>query len=158
MVTMLSMLENLFRHEAWADEQLLSAIAACKAAQDDAEILERLHHTHAVQRAFLHVFQGEQPDPTALERKFDSLDALHASMQRYHHGIGEFVASLSDDALESPITIPWFPNCPMPLAEALTQVVMHSQHHRGQNATRLRNLGGAPPLVDFIVWVSRDRP
>ena len=42
--------------------------------------------------------------------------------------------------------------------EALVQAVMHSQHHRGQNATRLRELGGEPPTTDFIVWLWQGRP
>jgi uncharacterized damage-inducible protein DinB len=37
------------------------------------------------------------------------------------------------------------------------QVVMHSQSHRGQCASRLRAAGGQPPTLDFIVWL-KDRP
>ena len=33
------------------------------------------------------------------------------------------------------------------------QVVMHSEHHRAQVAMRLRALGGAPPVTDYIIWV-----
>ncbi len=35
---------------------------------------------------------------------------------------------------------------------------MHSTHHRGQVAARLRELGGEPPLVDFIAWLWWKRP
>ena len=42
--------------------------------------------------------------------------------------------------------------------EALTQCAMHSQWHRGQNAMRLRELGGEPPAVDLIVWYWKGRP
>ena len=35
---------------------------------------------------------------------------------------------------------------------------MHSQHHRAQNATRLRELGGKPPTTDLIVWYWKGRP
>jgi len=38
------------------------------------------------------------------------------------------------------------------------QAVMHSQWHRGQNATRLRELGGEPPTLDLIVWIANNRP
>jgi uncharacterized damage-inducible protein DinB len=30
---------------------------------------------------------------------------------------------------------------------------MHSEHHRAQVATRLRALGGNPPMTDYILWV-----
>jgi uncharacterized damage-inducible protein DinB len=35
---------------------------------------------------------------------------------------------------------------------------MHSHYHRGQNATRLRELGGEPPPTDLIVWYWKGRP
>ena len=31
-------------------------------------------------------------------------------------------------------------------------------YHRGQNATRLRELGGEPPLTDFVAWLWKGRP
>jgi len=40
----------------------------------------------------------------------------------------------------------------------MQQVVLHSEHHRAQNATRLRELGGAPPPTDYIVWILDGRP
>jgi uncharacterized damage-inducible protein DinB len=54
----------------------------------------------------------------------------------------------------------WFTAPPLwiTVAEALTQCVMHSQHHRGQNAARLRELGGEPPTTDYIVWLWKGRP
>jgi len=56
--------------------------------------------------------------------------------------------------------VPWFKDPPLSLtvAEALTQGAMHSQYHRGQNATRLRDLGGEPPTTDYIVWLWKGRP
>ena len=35
--------------------------------------------------------------------------------------------------------------------------VMHSYGHRAQCATRLRQLGGIPPQMDFVMWL-KDRP
>ncbi len=37
---------------------------------------------------------------------------------------------------------------------------MHGQGtgDRGQNATRLRELGGEPPLTDYIAWLWKGRP
>ena len=35
---------------------------------------------------------------------------------------------------------------------------MHSHYHRGQNATRFRELGGEPPMTDFIVWLRDGQP
>jgi hypothetical protein len=43
------------------------------------------------------------------------------------------------------------------VAQAYMQVCMHSHGHRSQCATRLRALGGEPPVTDFIVWLN-ERP
>jgi len=38
------------------------------------------------------------------------------------------------------------------------QVIIHSTHHRGQVNSRIRELKGEPPLVDFIVWIWLGKP
>ena len=50
------------------------------------------------------------------------------------------------------IPVYWFPGLSLPISDLLMQVAMHSQNHRGQCLTRLRELGGKPPTVDFIVY------
>ena len=48
------------------------------------------------------------------------------------------------------VTVPWFqPPLKISVRHALTQAAMHSHYHRGQNATRLRELGGVPPGTDL---------
>jgi uncharacterized damage-inducible protein DinB len=37
-------------------------------------------------------------------------------------------------------------------------VPMHSQYHRGQVNARLKEVGGVPPNVDYILWVWVGRP
>ncbi len=44
------------------------------------------------------------------------------------------------------------------VGQSAVQVAMHSTHHRGQVAARLRELGVEPPMVDFIVWVWIGKP
>ena len=67
---------------------------------------------------------------------------------------------LSDARLAEPVSIVWFKDPPLTItvAEALTQCAMHSHYHRGQNATRLRELGGEPPTTDLIFWQWKGRP
>ena len=58
------------------------------------------------------------------------------------------------------VRIPWFPDppCEITIAEALVQVAMHSQHHRGQLMTRLKDFGGEPRNVDWIIWLWKGKP
>jgi len=90
--------------------------------------------------------------------------AMQEAMQRYaeetHGEIRRLLESITDARLAEPIRIPWFKDPPLTISvsEALTQCAMHSHHHRGQNATRLRELGGVPPSTDLIVWYWKQRP
>ena len=72
-----------------------------------------------------------------------------------------FIDAVTDERLTERVQMPWLhrePPFSIAVGEALMQAVMHSQWHRGQNATRLRELGGDPPTLDLIVWYSNDRP
>ena len=44
------------------------------------------------------------------------------------------------------------------LGETIFQVTSHSTYHRGQVNARLREVGGEPPLVDYIAWIWFGRP
>ena len=60
--------------------------------------------------------------------------------------------------MEELVEVPWFKTLKISVRHALTQCAMHSHYHRGQNATRLRELGGTPPMTDFIVWLRDGKP
>jgi uncharacterized damage-inducible protein DinB len=44
------------------------------------------------------------------------------------------------------------------VAQALVQAAMHTQHHRGQCMTRLKDFGGEPVNVDWIIWLWKQKP
>lgn len=152
-------LQDLFEHQAWADAELWRAILAHPAAREDAAIVARLHHIHLVQHAFLCIIGGEPFTPTSTE-DFPTLTAL-ANYAREGHLLASAVLSTVDDQrAAASVDIPWFRNPPVTLTvgQALLQAAMHSHYHRGQNATRLRELGGEPPLTDLIVWYWKQKP
>jgi uncharacterized damage-inducible protein DinB len=71
----------------------------------------------------------------------------------------QLLQSITPVRLEEMIEVPWFqPPLKISVRHALTQAAMHSHYHRGQNATRLRELGGVPPGTDFIVWLRDGKP
>jgi uncharacterized damage-inducible protein DinB len=155
------LLRDFYGHQAWADAEHWRAIGAHPPARDDPAIRTRLHHIALVQRAF-HWTAGDRNDQFVLTKPedFPSFDDLVRYGRAYHDEVGEFLAGLPDARLDETVTIPWFKDPPLTLTrtEALTQSAMHSHYHRGQNATRLRELGGEPPLTDLIVWYSKGRP
>jgi uncharacterized damage-inducible protein DinB len=155
------LLRDLIDHQLWADTEHWRAIRETAAAREDKAIRDRLHHIHQVQQFFIWAVGGRpgRPSPTTADQ-FPSFDALESYARESHGAIVSFRDAVPDTRLGDSIAIPWFKDPPLTLTvvEALAQMASHSHYHRGQNATRLRELGGTPPLTDLIVWYWKGRP
>jgi uncharacterized damage-inducible protein DinB len=151
----------LLEHQLWADAAHWGAVAAHAPARDDRALRQRLHHIHLVQRTFVWIV-GDRSVPFASSTPddFATFDDLRAFARGSHDEIRRTLESVSAARAAESIDAPWFRNPPLSLTvvEALTQMAMHSQWHRGQNAARLRELGGEPPTTDLIVWYWKARP
>jgi uncharacterized damage-inducible protein DinB len=155
------LLRDFYGHQAWADAEHWRAIEAHAAAAQDAAIKARLHHIHMVQRVFLWAV-GDRATGFVVStpEEFASLAALKEYARGSHDEIDRYLATVTSARLDQRISMPWFADPPLSITvtEALTQCAMHSHYHRGQNATRLRELGGEPPLTDLIAWYWKGRP
>jgi len=158
---MSGLLDDLIGHQAWADAALFDAIGRHAPARIDRVIRERLHHLHIVQRSFMWSL-GDRA--TAFEfsapEDFPEFQDLERFARGSHAMVDAFMDTLTPERLAAPVQIPWFKDPPLTIRvdEAVTQCAMHSQWHRAQNATRLRELGGVPPTLDLIVWYWKGRP
>lgn len=153
---MISLLRDLLAHHAWADAVFIRAWEA--SGIDDGELRQRLAHGVQVQEAFLAVLKGDAPaDPDA---GAPDLPDLKKRCRDNHEIFAALARSLDEASLLETVRIPWFPEppCIITVTDALTQVCMHSQHHRGQNITRLKSLGGKIRNVDYIVWLWKQKP
>jgi len=155
-----SYLHELYGHQEWADAEHWRAFEAHPAALADKAICERLLHIHQVQYAFLWI---TGPQTSGFEFKkledFPGMADLKQYAQRYHVAAAELLRGLDQAKIEEVVEAPWFtPPVRLSRRHALTQAAMHSHYHRGQNATRLRELGGAPPMTDFIIWLRQGQP
>ena len=155
------LIRDFYGHQVWADAEHWRAIEAHPPAAADKAIRDRLHHIHLVQRAFRWIVGDRQSTFTITKPEdFATAADLKAYAREYHDEIFDFLRGLSDARLASEVNIEWFKDPPLRLTvtEALTQCAMHSHYHRGQNATRLRELGGEPAATDLIVWYWKGRP
>jgi uncharacterized damage-inducible protein DinB len=158
---MFPMLRDMFGHQAWADAAHWRAIEAHPPARDDEILRRRLHHIHQVQEMFVWTVGARStPFGVTTAGDFPTLDGLKEYARRVHADAAQLLEGLSDAELAEPVTITWFKDRPLAItrAEALLQSLMHSQWHRGQNATRLRELGVTPPTLDLIVWYWLGKP
>jgi uncharacterized damage-inducible protein DinB len=157
---MATYLHELYAHQEWADAEHWRALEAYPAALADRAIRERLQHIHLVQSAFLWVV-GPRATPLVFIKVEDSahLADLKAIARKYHSEMAAQLSGLDEARLAETVEVPWFkPPLMISARHALMQAAMHSHYHRGQNATRLRELGGVPPGTDFIVWLRDGQP
>jgi len=152
-------LKELFRHAEWADAENYRALLGCKAAVEDAGNRARLHHVHLVQHLFLQLWKGQQLEKTEAA-DYATLTAMRVYGRMVHELTGIFLAELTAERLESPVHVPWFkdPDFKPTLRQTMHQVIEHGAYHRGQAASRLRDLGGEPVTTDYIVWLWKGRP
>ena len=155
---MLNHLSDLAAHAEWANAVFFHAWGKSPAREHE-EMRRRVGHVVGVQDGFLAVLRGEAPGrpPDGPPPSFDELKARAVAS---HAGLRAFVGSLTPEAGERQVRIPWFPDppCVITVAEALVQVAMHTQHHRGQCMTRLKDFGGEPKNVDWIIWLWKQKP
>jgi len=162
----LNALRDLVAHMEWADAEMWRAVLGGEEASTDEFTLATLHHLHMTQRAFLDVWSGRSV--VIRERSdFGSALPLRDEARSHYPLIRQFLESVSPDALDGAVVVPWskyFTGAsgqaalPATLGETIQQVAAHSTYHRGQVNRRIREVGGQPPLVDYIAWIWMGRP
>ena len=147
---------DMARHQVWADAAYWKTLRENPMLLEDPEIRKRLNHMLMALKMLTTLARGETPD-AAGAKEIDSIDELQASMEKAH---GDLAATLESADLDRLIALPRGPMGPFeaPAGVLLLQALTHSQHHRGQNASRIRQLGATPPMTDFVIWYALGRP
>jgi len=163
----LDSIRELFQHMQWADSEIWRAVFATSNAATDTVLRDRLQHIHLVQQAFFHIWRGKTFDYQAASASHTEMITIAQWARQYHTEAPGFLDTLDEAMLERSVTLPWAAMIASQLGreivaptlnQTLLQVAMHSSHHRGQVSSRLRELGVAPPMTDFIVWVWTGKP
>ena len=156
---------DLLTHMEWADAQSWRAVRALPAAQSDERLKWLLHHVHLVQSIYLQAWRGDKFQLTELQ-SYPDLAAIEAWARPYYAQLTAFADTLDETQFDAPVEFPWIEMIadkfgqvlPVTLGESAWQVLSHSTYHRGQIATRIRELAGEPPPVDFLYWVWAGKP
>lgn len=151
-------LRDLMAHAEWANAVFFRAWGKSP-ARDHEELRRRLDHIIGVQQSFLSMLRGEPPGgpPSGPPSSFAD---LKTRAETCHASLREFAATLGPETWSRTVRIPFFPDppCVVTIAEAMVQVAMHTQHHRGQCMTRPKDFGGEPKNVDWIIWLWKQKP
>ena len=150
----------------WADAKVWQSVLKLSSINNDSRLRKLLCHIHNVQRGFLYIWT-KQTVEFSKGSDFPKLLDMAIWGCEYHTLVNEYLNSINENELNKIIEIPWANRFEkiigkkpeeLSLTETMLQVTMHSQYHRGQVNARLRELGGEPPLIDFIAWVWEGKP
>ena len=162
----LDLLKELIDHMNWADAKIWETVLSIPAAQNDEKLKKILHHYQITKYAFYHIWKDKAPEFPELSI-FKTVKDLAEWSAKYPKLILTYLGGLKENDLGRMIQIPWADRLEKilgkkpvdaSLAETIMQVAAHSSHHRGQVNSRIRELKGEPPLVDFIAWVWLGKP
>jgi uncharacterized damage-inducible protein DinB len=156
---------DLLTHMEWADALTWRAIRTLPTAQSDERAKWLCHHIHLVQSIYLQAWRGDPFQPTELVAYVD-LAAIETWARPFYPSARAFADTVDESRFPQPVEFPWSAMIaekfgkvlPATLGESAWQVLSHSTYHRGQLAVRIRELGGEPPVVDFLYWVWAGKP
>ena len=158
-------LQNLYRHMEWADAAVWEAVFKSESARADEKLRGYFYHLHLVQHSWLRAWRGEAADapfPT-----FSDCESVYEWGRRYYDVIFAHFKQLTDAGIAEAMKLPWGDfvekqlgraPAPITIGETMQQIPLHSLYHRGQINARLREVGGEPPTVDYIVWIWLEKP
>jgi len=154
------------RHCSWADATVWQSVLGHSSGAADPKILGWQHHIHTVQWAFLQLWRGDEL-VLREQAEFPDAAALAGWGCDANRQIIDYLESSRASDLERHLEVPWSAQleqrwgkevAPVTVAQSVVQVSIHTAHHRGQVAARLRAVGGVPPTIDYIVWLWLGQP
>jgi uncharacterized damage-inducible protein DinB len=151
---MLDLLRDLVSHKGYANAAMLGAMAASEPAIADRDVSALLHHVLLANRFWLLTILGLPFDVAEEARTSDSFAELVARYARLQEQESAWLASATPADLDRVLQDPQIPGGQCSVAQALTQVCMHSHGHRAQCAKLLRRHGAVAPVTDFIWWLA----
>ena len=151
----------LFRHNAWANERMLTAASHLPPADfakhiksSHASVRDTLVHIVWAEWMWLQRWKGTSPTLVYDPADYPNAHTLHERHIEVDAERSAFIQELTDDDLSRVIEYrnlkgeTWR----YPLWQQLHHVLSHSAHHRGQVGTMLRQLTDACPETDLLLY------
>ncbi len=148
---MLTTLRHFLTYDEWANRRAIEAVRTVPAGR--AKAIGPLAHLLVAEKAWLERILGDDSTtefwpPATVE----SCEALLAENRAAWH---RFLAGATDADMTGVISYRNSKGVAFntPLREILTHLLTHGAHHRGQVLQLVREEGGSPITVDYIVFV-----
>jgi uncharacterized damage-inducible protein DinB len=144
-------LHRLFRYKAWANDELLTALANLG---NDSPVMglaaKALSHSHVVDQIFAaHLQRKSHRYTSANLSEIPAMEHLAAHIRRSDRAYVEYVSGLDPAQLAEQIDFAFTDGAPgrMSREEMLMHVITHGVGHRGQ-VSALMLLNSVPPATD----------
>ena len=155
----LAVLNEMFDYNYWARDRQIQACAGLTEEQfvrplgnSFPSLRDTLTHLLAVEWLWLERWRERSPQTLLAPEEFPTLAALSQRWATVEREMREYVAGLSEEGLQCPVTCrstrgqTWT----FTLWRMMLHLLQHQSYHRGQVTALLRQLGTAPPKVDFL--------
>ena len=155
-------LQRLFRYKAWANDELLTALAKLGGAAPITQLaIKALSHTYVVDQIFAAHLRGKAHTYTSANlHELPTLGDLSADLRASDREYVDYVAALEHDQLAERIDFTFTdgkPGC-MSREEMLMHVITHGVGHRGQ-VSAVMLLNSVTPASDgFTTYLHQPRP
>jgi uncharacterized damage-inducible protein DinB len=152
-------LQHLFRYKAWANDELLTALATLGAWRRltlTRLAIKALSHSYVVDRIFAaHLQRKAHPYTSANLSELPRLDDLAADIRRSDQEYIKYVSGLDRDALAERIDFVFTDGAPgrMSREEMLMHVINHGTGHRGQVSALMLLNAGSPARDGFTTYL-----
>jgi uncharacterized damage-inducible protein DinB len=144
-------LQHLFRYKAWANDELLTALAGLGGEPTVTGLaIKALNHSYIVDRIFAaHLRRKPHAYTSANSSELPSLEELSALIGKSDREYIDYVSVLGRDQLADSIDFTFTDGAPgrMSREEMLMHVITHGIGHRGQ-VSALMLLNSIPPARD----------
>jgi uncharacterized damage-inducible protein DinB len=152
-------LQRLFRYKAWANDELLAALATLGAEDPVTKLaIKALSHSYVIDRIFAAHMQRKEPTYTSTNlSEMPSLGDLSANIRTSDQEYVEYVSSLGRDELAERIDFTFTDGAPgrMSREEMLMHVITHGVGHRGQVSAVMLLNSGTPPRDGFTTYLHK---
>jgi uncharacterized damage-inducible protein DinB len=152
-------LQRLFRYKAWANDELLTALAKLGAESPITGLaIKALSHTYVVDQIFAAHLRGKSHAYTSANlSELPTLAELSADIRSSDREYVDYVAALEPDQLAARIEFNFTDGAPgcMSREEMLMHVITHGVGHRGQVSAVMLLNSVAPATDGFTTYLHK---
>jgi uncharacterized damage-inducible protein DinB len=158
---MLEMIHNLYRYNWWAHRRLLEVAKELTLPEMDRNLGGSFPSVHTtflhmlwVELMFIRRWQGLSTADITEPPLLDSVAAIQTTWEDLEKERTQFLTRLKEADLILDISYidSRGRSLSLPLWQSLLHLVNHSTYHRGQVASKFRQLEKVPPPTDFVLF------